>query len=688
MLCDGDSARAPWPASPTPPTVVTLTPARRAVAGVAARTAGLTALVLTLLAGCAGASAADGAGASALTSPVVSPLAGTAPASPVPASPEAVASPAPEGASGISAVAAPQTSEPLRLTICLDDEPEALLPYLDESDAARAVRAALALDGVQAVGYACRSQLVVRMPSLEDGSAVLKPIRVHTGDVVLDAAGEVVRLAPGVRVRPAGCRNPACATTYTGREIEMDQMLVSFELRDDLVWPDGTPVVAEDSVFSYALARNPAMPDGRTIEERTASYVATGERTVVWTGLPGYLPQDYATAFWTPLPAAWADVRLVDLLQRDEAIRELPGPGPYTTASWVPGVALRLVRNPAYVGPQPAFDVLIFRFPGASGTVEGPCDVVLDDAAAPDATLHPWVQPEPTWEHLVFNVTGPLGDVRVRQAVAACIDRAAVNALGTGGRGTLMDSYAPPDHPLAVLEPGLGVVYDPVAGANLLTEAGWVDADGDGIHSDGVREAVAPAGDDPGAAQGAGSAAEAAPTIVPGTPLILRYVTTDSEAREGVVDEIARQLGACGIALDVATYAPWELYAQSASGILAAGAFDVAQIATVAGVHPACEAYASWGVPGDDNGWAGPNIGRFSDAEFDSACAVASTALPGEESYVLAHQAAQRSFAATLPALPLYRRASGLAVRPDLLGLTPDPLAPATWNLVAWTLGE
>jgi len=458
----------------------------------------------------------------------------------------------------------------------------------------------------------------------------------------------------------------------------MDQMLVQFEMREELGWPGGTPVVAEDTVFSYALARNPAMPDGRVMEERTASYGATGERTVVWTGLPGYLPQDFATAFWTPLPAAWADVRLVDLLQREEAVHELPGPGPYTTASWLPGVAIRLVRNPAYTGPQHTFDVLVFRFPGVAGSLEGPCDIAMGDIAEPDTAMRAMTQPEPTWEHLVFNLTGPLGDLRVRQAVAACIDRAAVNATATGGRGTLMESYVPPDHPLAVAEGASGVAHDPAVGAALLAEAGWIDRDGDG-----VREAEPV---DEGEA--AGTPTEMPLGIVPGTPLILRYVTTDSEAREGVVDEIARQLEACGIGLDVATYAPWELYAQSASGILAAGAFDVAQIATVAGVHPACEAYASWAVPGDANGWAGLNVGRFSAAEFDAACAVASTALPGEDSYVLAHQAAQRLFTAWLPALPLYRRATTLAVAPNLLGLVPDPLAPATWNLATWTLAK
>ena len=81
----------------------------------------------------------------------------------------------------------------------------------------------------------------------------------------------------------------------------MTQLVVDYTFRP-LVWSDGTPVTAEDSVFSFEIARDRATPRLNVETRYTAAYEATGERSVRWTGLPGYRDPAFMTHVWPPLP--------------------------------------------------------------------------------------------------------------------------------------------------------------------------------------------------------------------------------------------------------------------------------------------------------------------------------------------------------------------------------------------------
>ncbi len=58
--------------------------------------------------------------------------------------------------------------------------------------------------------------------------------------MVVNPVGDPVELAEGMTVRPAGCMAENCEVELTG-DIEMDQMVVTFELLEGLTWSDGTP---------------------------------------------------------------------------------------------------------------------------------------------------------------------------------------------------------------------------------------------------------------------------------------------------------------------------------------------------------------------------------------------------------------------------------------------------------------
>ncbi|MFN2284473.1 MAG: ABC transporter substrate-binding protein, partial [Anaerolineae bacterium] len=241
------------------------------------------------------------------------------------------------------------TPKPRVLTICLGEEPDSLYLYADDSYAARAIREALYDGPIDTVGYSYQPVILQKLPSLADGDAVITTVSVETGAQIVDADGEVVKLAAGTRVRPAGCRADDCAVTFDGQPITMDQMQATFALKPDLRWSDGKSLTAQDSVFSFDLARDADTPNWKWLESRTSSYTASDDHTVVWTGLPGFLDAAYTTAFWTPLPTyAWRQYKPAELLTQDAVIRTPLSYGAYVIDTWEPGQYIRLVPNPYY----------------------------------------------------------------------------------------------------------------------------------------------------------------------------------------------------------------------------------------------------------------------------------------------------------------------------------------------------
>ena len=157
----------------------------------------------------------------------------------------------------------PTTPEPdsRSLTVCLGDEPSTLYLYGNLNAAARSVLSAVYDGPMDVAGYEHEAVILDKVPNLEDGDAQVNPVSVHEGDTVVDSNGDVVTLSAGTRIRPEGCRSDSCAVNYDGSSvIEMDQMVVTFTMLEDLTWSDGEPLTADDSVYSYELASNASTP--------------------------------------------------------------------------------------------------------------------------------------------------------------------------------------------------------------------------------------------------------------------------------------------------------------------------------------------------------------------------------------------------------------------------------------------
>jgi peptide/nickel transport system substrate-binding protein len=511
---------------------------------------------------------------------------------------------------------------------------------------------------------------------------------VQAGDRVLAAGGEPVELAPGTTIQNAGGER----VTFDGTPIPMQQMVVTFTLRPDLYWSDGTVLTANDSVFSFSLASDPSTPTDKTTVERTAGYHAVGLRTVVWKGIPGFLDQTYFLNFWHPLPLhAWGSLSAAELLNADVSTRQPIGWGPFILQEWAAGDHITVVRNPIYFRtPEglPRVDQVTFRFISdptqlAGELLSGRCDMVTHDAADPvRAALPPSSEGtereieelstrDVRWELLAFGISPSQSynrpdffeDVRVRQAIALCIDRQAIADQVLGPSGQVLHSYLPPEHPLYAGDTLTTWGHAMTAGQTLLATAGWYDEDGDG-----VREA------------------HNIPGIADGTPFQITYHTTSDPLRVQTAQLIQTYLTDCGINASLETLPPETFFAPGPEGILFGRRFDLAQFSWRAVSAPLCDLFLSSQIP-TTNGWHKPNVAGFLDDEYDTACLAALNAPPDSEAYATGHVAAQHIFSKRLPVLPLFQRVKTTFVHRVVVGLAPDPTQPSElWNIEQFDL--
>jgi peptide/nickel transport system substrate-binding protein len=605
------------------------------------------------------------------------------------------------------------------LTICMGAEPNTLdingSGMLAKSNILEAI-----YDGpIDSTGFSYQPIILKKLPNLIDGDASIQPVSVKQNDLVVNSAGEVVLLQPGELVHPYGCYLSDCAITWQGEPLEMAQLSATFTLKPNIRWSDGEPLTSDDSVFGFEQSRNCQLPGdptsvcgtlgagGHQTAESTASYTALDDLTTQWVGLPGYLDQAYMTNFAHPLPRHLLQSLGQDAFLDMEAHKPL-GWGPYQIDKWQPGEYIRLSKNPNYFRASeglPHFDQLVFRFFGQdedatyTALQNGYCDLVdyeqgiknlslqslLENAAS--GQVQALISTGTTWEHLDFNIRpaesilntgafaswdldgdgqGPFGDVRLRQAIAMCLDRPQVIDTIFLGQSLVPDTYLPPDHPLINSE-AVHWQYDPAAAQALLDGIGWIDDD-----------------NDPATPRVANSV-----TGVPnGTPLAFSLATTDAAIRQEYTQILAQSLQGCGMGVTLKYYTASEWLADAPEGPLFGRQFDLGIFAWLTGVKPPCDLYLSSQIPSAENGWAGQNDTGYSNPDFDSACNLQLQSLPGQESYLTGAEQAQLIFSQDLPVVPLFLTLKYAAARPDMCGYSLDPTSQSDfWNIEAFNYG-
>lgn len=607
------------------------------------------------------------------------------------------------------------------LVVCIGQEPDTLYKYGTDMLAAQQVFEAIYDGGsdphVDNRSFAYQATILEKIPSLADGDAVINAVTVSEGDTVVDADQNPVTLEAGMMVIPAGETE---AVEYTGGEVDLEQMVVTFKLLPDLVWSDGTPLTANDYVYDFNLRSDPDTNVSKFTIERTANFQALDDVTIEWTGLPGFKDATYFLNSFEPSPEhIWGQFTAAELMEAEESARLPVGYGAYIIDEWVQGDNIRLHANPNYhraAEGLPHFQNVVYRIIGENSNaaiaavLAGECDIIdqtvgLDDQSELLLELQGAGQINPTfvtgtvWEHTDFGIQHIdyddgyqqgtdrpdfFSDVRTRRAFIMCMDRQAVVDTVTFGQSVVIDTYIPQQHPL-FNQDATHYDFDVEAAGALLDEVGWMDDDGD------------PA--TPRVAQGVAG-------VPDGTTLTVAYETTDATLRQQVTQILQESMGQCGIQAEITLYPASEWFADGPEGKLFGRRFDLGEFAWLTGVQPPCELYDGRFVTGPPDGtwtpiqdpeageqtfpqgWGGQNNPGFFNAEYDDACNRALTSLPGQPEYDAAHLEAQAIFSDQLPVAPLFLRLKLAASRTDMCGFVMDPTENSEfWNVEEFDFG-
>lgn len=585
------------------------------------------------------------------------------------------------------------TSVPLKtLTVCVGNEPSSLYMYGNSSQAMWSILEGVYDGPIDTVNYQPSPVILTEIPSQENGGITIQAASVTTGDLVANSDGDVVALAKGVKVFPAGCTANECITEWDGSsELQVSQMVVKFKLFADLKWSDGQPLTADDSVYSYQVAADAATAVSQQSNHKTQSYQALDSQTVEWVGLPGYLTLNPSSYFWIPLPKHQLSQYTAEQLNTaDETNRTPMGWGPYMITEWKSGDSITMVKNPNYFRASeglPYYDKVVFKFLGnvpvtdLAPVTNGECDIIdtsvsMDNQWNTIRTLElsgkakGYFGEGPEWEGLNFGIKPSsydevfnpyldradfFGDVRTRQAVASCIDRQQIMSFYIFSLGTLPDSYLAGNHPFHV-ENLATYPYDVEKGKQLLDDVGWKDTDNDPIT--------------PRVARGIS-------TVLNDTQFIITYVATDTELHSGIATMMQTSLKECGITMNINLLPADQLYAAGPDGVVFGRNFDLAELGWATGSQPSCFLYSSSEIPSAENGWSGTkhgglNITGYSNAAYDAACEKQLTSGLDKAGLSAANVETMTFLANDLPVLPLFYRIKAMISRPDLCGLVLD----------------
>ncbi|MGH2543795.1 MAG: ABC transporter substrate-binding protein, partial [Ardenticatenaceae bacterium] len=420
----------------------------------------------------------------------------------------------------VTATPAPVAEGPKTMVICMAQEPNTLI-WSESALVTSAVLEAVQEPVFDTREYGYQANLVEKLPSFDDGDAVLEEVTVKEGDRFYDVlSDEVLTLTSGMTEtfqlnQLEG--DPVEVAGYAGEELTTVQVTAEWTLVEGLTWEDGTPVTADDSVFGFEINNDPAYPGSHYTADRTSSYTAVDDRTLEWKGLPGFTDSTYFINVWTPRPRhVLGEMSWVEIQEDEAANRDPVGYGAYMVDEWIAQDSITLSPNPNYFRGAPPLDQLIYRFvPDTNQLVaqlaSGQCDMGTQDAAfegslplirgfEEQGLLEVLDVAGTVFEHLDFNTlpvdsyTGAAATLTDNEggrlfanplfhhAIAHCIDRDDIVARATNGAGFVQHTYTAADHPLYPGDDAITIYeFDPAAGLEILAGLGWSDTDGDTI---------------------------------------------------------------------------------------------------------------------------------------------------------------------------------------------------------------
>jgi peptide/nickel transport system substrate-binding protein len=460
--------------------------------------------------------------------------------------------------------------------------------------------------------------------------------------------------------------------------VAADRRSVTWRLRPDLRWSDGSPVTAEDVVFTHSYCTHPegacaqlakfaGVTAVESVDPLTVRISFDAPKANPWIAFTGAsAPILQKAQFAACLGAAAASC--------SEQNFAPIGTGPFVVQEFRVNDVATFAANPHYHDPaRPAFAEVVLK---GGGDAEGAARAVLETGEfdyAWNTLIPPPLQAELAKtgqgdfvtgfgglvERIVLNLSDPspdlpegarstprhphpiLSDLRVRRALSLAIDRGVLADLGYGSAGRPVCNLIPAPAEYASADTSC-LTQDLAAAKALLDQAGWQDQDGDG-----VREKD-------------------------GRPLALTFQTTVNPIRQDVQALVKSWWSEIGVSVTLR---------QIDAGVFFGS--DPASPDTHQKFYADVQMYASeWDgtdpepylaqltcdrIPGPENQWQAENIGRFCDPAFDAALARLQQSIAPDERAALIRALDTMVTTGQMALLPLVHRGR-LSARANSLG--------------------
>jgi ABC-type transport system substrate-binding protein len=295
-------------------------------------------------------------------------------------------------------------------------------------------------------------------------------------------------------------------------------MDLTWKLRPNVKWHDGSPFTSEDMLFTYTLYKDPDLPTlyaGQLAMMTSASAPDPQTFIVHWSKTYVYAHRQPSLE---PMPKhllgdAYARGEKNVLTNSPLLTTEFVGLGPYRLTRWEAGSFMQYERFDGYYLGTPPLDRVTLQFikdPNTlianllAGSVEAGSHNSIDLATGLDVKQR-WtgtgntVDIEPTnmtiqmqmqFRSEYRRLNNAFAQRPVRQALYSAIDRTTLVDVMQAGLAPVADSWYPPDLEIRKdIESAIPQYrYDPAAAQRQLADAGWTrGADGVLIHTSGER---------------------------------------------------------------------------------------------------------------------------------------------------------------------------------------------------------
>jgi peptide/nickel transport system substrate-binding protein len=442
-----------------------------------------------------------------------------------------------------------------------------------------------------------------------------------------------------------------------------DGIALTYTIRPDATWGDGTPITTADVEFTYQVGAHPesGISNAELYRRITALDVVDAKTFVMHVDRVTFeynaindfrlLPAHLERELFDDDPAGYRSRTRYDTETGNPGLYF----GPYRITEVSSGAFVVLEPNPTWWGEAPFFRRIVVKvientaaleanlLSGSIDMIAGELGLTIDQALAFEkrhgAGYRIEYEPGLVYEHIDLNLDNPiLADARVRKALIMGLDREAMSQQLFEGRQPVAHTSVNP----------LDWVYtddvpqyreDLAAAAALLDDAGWEQL------RDGVRHNAA------------------------GEPLALELMSTAGNRTRELVEQVLQsQWRRLGIDVRIRNEPARVFFGETTSKRRFSAMAMFAWISAPENV-PRTTLHSEE-IPTEANGWAGQNYTGYRNPEMDRLIDAIEIELDRDEREAMWHRL-QQIYAEDLPALPLYFRANPHVWPLWLEGVTP-----------------